>query len=288
SSLSHNLLLSRARFAKLSPSPAAWERGPGDEGGSLSHVLLNAIDAKGANLRAGARLRQRQADLARGDGREAIQLLVADGGSSIEFFPACFRLRLDAVRLDTLPLGNELLRQDEVESGRRSEINLKWGRWRVLTRHPEGRRVAVNRALSRMAGRGAVSTGVFAARQIVGEHPVQRGTEFAQPRDVRAADETPVVRRHIEQQYAVAPDRLEIDVQQMGERLDLRILFFMPEPAGANGGVALGRPPDRMLNAGVKRRVGFLHAPLRLVRDAVLVADPADIRAGDGDQRLRL
>src|SRR4051794_39925395 len=107
--------------------------------------------------------------------------------------------------------------------------------------------------------------------------------------------ETAPIRRHIQQQIASTASRTIVEVHQLSRSLNAGILALMPEPAGANRDVPLGRHPfgpsprsglaifvpdvPRRRGAGAIGTNGIVRLPASLVGVTPLVAHPANVRS---------
>src|SRR5581483_1505657 len=101
------------------------------------------------------------------------------------------------------------------------------------------------------------------------------------------------VRRHVQRKTGATSDRFEIEVHQLVRGLYAIVFLFVPEPAGADRNIALGRDPAwRIARAGVglgrsniarRSRPAMLaywseRLPTGLACDAFFISDPADVR----------
>ncbi len=78
---------------------------------------------------------------------------------------------------------------------------------------------------------------------LIGDQPAECG----QDRSVGRCDESVAVRRDVQQEGGVAADGLLVDGEELLGAADGSVLSVVVEPAGADGGVHLGRVPDQVV-----------------------------------------
>jgi hypothetical protein len=133
-----------------------------------------------------------------------------------------------------------------------------------------------------------------AGSQITGIARIQRLSKLLQACDILIRNEATTVRRKIQQQAAAATDTGIVDAQQLiqGPGLFLRVM----EPARAQRNIDFRGPPLGSIRFTPSQAVQIIHftridafgmhlCPAGCRGVPRLVAHPADIRAGDGDQR---
>ena len=199
--------------------------------------------------------------------------------------------------------GDVLLQEHAVEPPRRIEAQRHARTAHRVVRGPIGVVLVVEQLRGGEAAAAAPHVRSLGRRprgEVLGEDAVERRTEFAQTQRIDRGDAPPLVGRDVEQQQRIAPHAGVVDLEQLGERLDLRILRLAVEPAGADRDVGLARHPMAAAHVAAVERVertgpagqhpvGIEGRPAGAPRDAPLVADPAAAGASvTEDHGLRL
>ena len=214
---------------------------------------------------------------------------MTDGGAGRDALPSFHGPRFDEERGHALPEGDPFLQDDTIERDGRGELQRERRRPRGIRRPVRVER-RVEHGRCRRVGSAARRRDRRSGGEIGPVGGVERRAESRKRGQVGRRHEAAAIGRHVQQQRAVAPDGLLVDLEQPRRRLHLRVLGLPVEPPGTNRDIALGGHPvlaeaRAFAQLVAQRRAGRVPVPIDgrphgQRRLASLVADPAHVGPG--------